>query len=98
MDQLSGETISVQITKMGTKINPAETGLPTLLSASTANARPWSVGKRCHRRGNAMNVRAQHRADPNPIKNSMDPNNLAGPKRGPKISAKYGSIVFFFVG
>jgi hypothetical protein len=49
-------------------MTPALKGLPTLFSASTAWARPWSRGRRFQNRGSSQNVRTTVAALAKPVR------------------------------
>ena len=67
-----GTINKVRTMKTGIKKIPADIGFPTLCSASTAKARPLSVGKNLHTLGSRLQVIKYPSAPPRLARNKKD--------------------------
>src|ERR1700733_3049389 len=88
----NGTKISEAMTKMLTKISPALTGLPTLISALTAKARPLSVGSSPQSLGNKNHVTRAQTAKPVADRKKNDWKSRNGPQRWPRLESIQLSI------
>ena len=75
-----GTINKVRRMKTGMKKIPADIGFPTLCSASTAKARPLSVGKNFHTFGSKPQVIRYPSAPPRLARNKKEVSNLNGPE------------------
>src|SRR5580658_1355440 len=81
----NGTKISEAMQKMLTKISPALIGLPTLISALTAKARPRSVGSRPQSRGSTNQVVSAQTAKPVAERKKNDWKSRSGPQKWPRF-------------